>query len=131
MRVHSRGVGGTALRCMGRAGIMVQRARGVAARVLNGADAAGIRIRAHGVMRRALITAADPVRPVLPEDLDGLAGRDQPHGLQHGGLVGAEVLHAALRTQKESCSHYYLSLALGVPQILHVCLRGTHALSSL
>lgn len=76
---------------------MVQRARGVAGRVLNGANA-GIRIRAHGVMSGALITAADPVRPVLPKDLDGLAGRDQPHGLQNGGLVGPEELHAALRT---------------------------------
>lgn len=69
---------------------MVQRARGVAARrVLNGADA-GIRIRAHGVMSGALITAADPVRtPVLAEDLDGLAGRYQPYGLENGGLVGS------------------------------------------
>jgi len=66
----------------------MQRARGVAARrVLNGA---GIRIRAHGKMSGALITAADPVRtPVLAKDLDGLAGRYQPYGLENGGLVGS------------------------------------------
>jgi hypothetical protein len=52
-------------------------------------------------MSGALITATDPVRtPVLAEDLDGLAGRDQSHGLQYGGLVGPEELHAVLQTRR-------------------------------
>lgn len=69
---------------------MVQRARGVTAHcVLNGTTA-GIRIRAHGVMSGALITAADPIRtPVLAKDLDRFAGRYQPYGLENGRLVGS------------------------------------------
>lgn len=54
-------------------------------------------------MSGALITASDSVRtPVLAEDLDGLAGRDQAHGFQNGGFVRPEKLHAALQREFRS-----------------------------